>query len=114
MSVKPPLLPVNRCGVGINNSKFQFDGVIYVNLQFTRQDNSVYGLQYEHVLVTSKIKQCIFGSHTELRFEKVERDHKNCQLKIFPPSDEVITVKYFRENAKPLKSACICVAKTQL
>ena len=35
LSVKPPLLPVNRCGVGINNSKFQFDGVIYVNLQFS-------------------------------------------------------------------------------
>ena len=114
LSVKPPLLPVNRCGVGINNSKFQFDGVIYVNLQFTRQDNSVYDLQYEPVLVTSEIKQCIFGLHTELRFEKVERDHKNCQLKIFPPSDEVITVKYFRENAKPLSSACICVAKTTL
>ena len=66
------------------------------------------------MLVTSEIKQCIFGLHTELRFEKVERDHKNCQLKIFPPSDEVITVKYFRENAKPLSSACICVAKTTL
>ena len=32
LSVKPPLLPVKRRGVGINNSKFQFDGVIYVNL----------------------------------------------------------------------------------
>ena len=64
LSVKPPLLPVKRRGVGINNSKFQFDGVIYVNLQFTRQDNSVYDLQYEPVLVTSEIKQCIFGLHT--------------------------------------------------
>ena len=112
LSVKSPLLPVNRCGVGINNSKFKFDGVIYVNLQFTRQDNSVYDLQYEPVLVISEIKQCIFGLHTEVRFEKVERDHKDCQLRIFPPSDGVITVKYFRENAKRLNSACICVAKT--
>ena len=64
LSVKPPLLPVKRRGVGINNSKFQFDGVIYVNLQFTRQGNSVYDLQYEPVLVTSEIKQCIFGLHT--------------------------------------------------
>ena len=46
--------------------------------------------------------------------KKIESDHKNCQLKILPPSDEVITVKYFRENAKPLSSACICVAKTTL
>ena len=46
LSLKPPLLPVNRCGVGINNLKFQFDGVIYGNLQFTRQDNSVYDLQH--------------------------------------------------------------------
>ena len=69
--------------MGINNPKFQFYGIIYVNLQFRRQDNSVYDLQYEPVLVTSKIKQCIFGLHTELRPEKVERDHKNCQLKIF-------------------------------
>ena len=41
-------------------------------------------------------------------------DHKDCQLKIFPPSDEVITVKYFRETVKRLSSACICVAKTTL
>ena len=68
LSLKPPLLPVNRCGVGINNLKFQFDEVIYVNLQFTHQDNSVYDLQYEAVLVTSKIKHFISGLHTELRF----------------------------------------------
>ena len=99
LSVKPPLLPVNQCGVRTGNSKFQFDEVIYVNLQ-SRQENSVYNLQYEPVLATSEIKQCIFRLHIELRFEKVERDHKNCQLKIFPQFDEVITV--FRDNAKPL------------
>ena len=49
-----------------------------------------------------------------IRFEKVERDHKKCQLKLFPPSDEVMTVKYFRENAKPVSNACICVAETNL
>ena len=65
-SMYEKLLPVNRCGVGINNLKFQFDDVIYVNLQFTCQDNSVYDLQYEPVLVTSETKQCIFGLHTEL------------------------------------------------
>ena len=32
LSVKPPLLPVNRCGVGINNSKFHFDWFTVVNL----------------------------------------------------------------------------------
>ena len=37
---------VNRCGTGINNSKSQFNEV-YVNVQFTRQDNSVYDLQYD-------------------------------------------------------------------
>ena len=114
LSVKPPLIPANRCGVGINNSKCQFDGVIYVNLQFTRQNNSVYDLQYEPALVTSDIKQCIFGLRTEVRFEKREREHKNCLLKIFPPSDEVITVSYFQENAEHLSSACIYVAKTTL
>ena len=66
------------------------------------------------MLVTFEIKKCIFGLHTELRFEKIERDHKNCQLNIFPPFDEVMTIKYFRENAKPSSSACICVAKTTL
>ena len=60
LSVKPPLVPVNRCGVGIDHSKFQFDGVIYENLQFTHQDNSAYDLQYEPVLVTSEIKQLFF------------------------------------------------------
>ena len=48
LSVKPPLLPVNQRGVRTGNSKFQFDGVIYVNLQ-SRQENSVYNLQYEPV-----------------------------------------------------------------
>ena len=45
LSVKPPLLPLKQCGVGIHNSKFQFHGVICVNLQFTNPDNSFYDLQ---------------------------------------------------------------------
>ena len=45
LSVKPPLLPLKRCGVGIHNSKFQFHGVICVNLQLTNPDNSFYDLQ---------------------------------------------------------------------
>ena len=68
LSIKSPFLPVNRCGVGINNSKFQFDGVICVNLQFTRLDNSAYNLQDKPALVTSEMKQYIFELHTELRF----------------------------------------------
>ena len=57
-----------------------------------------------------------FGLHTELRIKKVERetDYKNCQMKMFPPSVEVITPKYFREISRPLSSTCIFVAKTTL
>ena len=47
LSIKSPLLPVNQCVVGINNSKFHFHGVFHVKLQFIHQYNSVYDLQYE-------------------------------------------------------------------
>ena len=60
LPVKPLLLSVNWFAVGINNSKLQFDGVIYVKFQLTRQDNSVYNLQYKPVLLPPEIKQCIF------------------------------------------------------
>ena len=76
LSVKSPFLPVNRCGVEINKSRFQFHGIIYVNLQFTCQENSAYVLQNEPVLVTPEIKQCIFGFHIDLRFEKGQSEHK--------------------------------------
>ena len=62
------------------------------------------------MLVTSQIKQRIFGLHTKLRFFKGERDHKNCHPKNFQSFDEVITAKYFQQNVKPLSSACVFVA----
>ena len=52
---KPPLYEVTQCGIGIEGSKFIFDGVVYLNLGLVTQDGHIYNLDYEPVLVSSQI-----------------------------------------------------------
>ena len=58
---KPPLSKINRCGIGINNSKFPIDGVVHLNIDFYRPNVSKYTIPYEPILVSPAFKQPIFG-----------------------------------------------------
>ena len=72
---KPPLAPINRAGMGISGVPFKIDGVACMTMTFKREDNTSYNLEYEPVLVSSDIKNNIFGLHSELRFKDAKREH---------------------------------------
>ena len=55
LQVKPPLIPLQRSGISITGSKFSFDGVVYLNLDFEKPDGSVYTLDYEPLLVSPNV-----------------------------------------------------------
>ena len=65
LQVKPPLNPMRRCGIGVTGAKFQFDGVLYLNLELQQTDGSSYVLEYEPVLVSPSVVTSIFGIKTE-------------------------------------------------
>ena len=71
---KPPLTPINRAGMSISGVPFKIDGVAYMTMTFKREDNTLYSLEYEPVLVSSDIKNNIFGLHSELRFKEAKRE----------------------------------------
>ena len=112
---KPPLVPISHCGVGVNNSKFLFDGLAYLNIDFYRPDGSYYTVPYESVLVSSEITQPIFGIHTEYKFRLVERNHETKELILHPKdTTKAITLTYLLEQKSGVNSAFIQVAKTNI
>ena len=111
---KPPLVPVNHSGVGINNSKFSFDGVAYLNIIFQRPDKSSYTIPYQPVLVSSHISQPIFGIHTEIQFEKVERNHNTQEIILHPRDSGAVKISYSQESRTEINSAYIHVANTTI
>ena len=50
LKIKPPLVPVNRGGIGISGETFRLDGVAYLNIKFLREDGTSYILEYCHNL----------------------------------------------------------------
>ena len=56
MQHKPTLAPVNKVGIGISGTHFQFDSAAHMNLKFKRPDDTPYILEYGPVLVGPHIK----------------------------------------------------------
>ena len=91
---KPPLHEVTQCGIGIEGSKFIFDGVVYLNLGLQTAEGHTYNLEYEPVFVSSQISTNIYGMKTEERFKSCLKDHENLTLVCSPRvGDENITIK---------------------
>ena len=107
---KPPLMPASRSGIGVSGEKFELDGVAHLNIRFYREDGSSYLLEYQPVLVSSKIKSNILGKQTELQFKGAARNHINRLLTFIPHNDANITLKYWKESNNK-ESACVQVAK---
>ena len=110
---KPPLMPASRSGIGISGEKFELDGVAHLNIRFYREDGSSYLLEYQPVLVSSKIKSNILGMQTELQFKGATRDHLNRLLTFIPHNDVNITLKYWKESSNK-ESSCVQVAKATI
>ena len=112
---KPPLMPINHSGVGINYSKFKFDGLAYLNFDFYRVDGTYYTIHYEPVLISSAVSQPIFGINTESKFKQIERNNQTQEITFHPnDNDKVITINYFKEKDNNVNSAYIKVAKATI
>ena len=131
---KPPLTPINRAGMGISGVPFKIDGV---TVNFKREDNTSFNLEYEPVLVSSDIKNNIFGTetsdiknnifgtetsdiknnifalHSELRFKEAKQEHDAQTITFVPREGQNIKLKYFVERVAT-SSAFIQVGKMTL
>ena len=65
---KPPLQKLEQSGVGIDGSKFAFDGIVYLNLVLSNEVGKTFKLSYEPVLVSSQVSSNIFSLHSEEKF----------------------------------------------
>ena len=109
---KPPLHGVSKCGIGIEGSKFIFDGVVYLNLELQTEEGHIYNLEYEPVFVSSQISTNIYGMKTEERFKSCLKDHENLTLVYSPRvGDENITIKCYKEKVSTT-TAYVQIAKS--
>ena len=113
LKIKPPLVPVNRSGIGISGETFRLDGVAYLNIKFLREDGTSYILEYQPVLVSSAISSNILGMDTELNFKGAVRDHFNKLITFVPSSGDQVVIKYWKEK-KDTNTAYVHVAKATI
>ena len=111
---KPPLSAVNKVGMGISGRRFEFDGVCHMSLSFSRPDKSVYVLEYEPLLLSTKINTCIFGIHTERRFKGGTRDHDEHVIKFIPRENKAPIAMPYVEEKSSTPRAFIQVAKVTI
>ena len=109
--LKPPLQNIDKSGTAIDGSLFQFDGIAYLNLIFPNEEGNPYTLEYEPILVSSKVTRNIFGAKTENRFRACIRDLENSTITYTPKdSDTPVALKCYKEKINNT-SAFIQVAK---
>ena len=109
---KPPLHGVSKCGIGIEGSKFIFDGVVYLNLELQTGEGHIYNLEYEPVFVSSQISTNIYGMKKEERFKSCLKDYENLTLVCSPRvGDENITIKFYKEKVSST-TAYVQIAKS--
>ena len=89
---------MQQSGIGVDGSVFNFDGVVYLNLKLLLVNGGEYVIEYEPVLVSSKVSTNIFGIKTEERFKYFTRDIKNETISYGIESKPNIVLKCYREN----------------
>ena len=103
---------VTQCGIGIEGSKFIFDGVVYLNLGLRKEEGHTYNLEYGPVFVSSQILTNIYGMKTQERFKSCLKDHENLALVYSPRvGDENITKKCYKEKVSTT-TASVQIAKS--
>ena len=80
-------------------------------IQSLQVDGGDYTLEYQPVLVSSRITSNILGIYTEMQFKETVRDQEN-ESTIFMPKDAKsgTTVCYYKEKLSQ-NSACVRIAK---
>ena len=59
----PPLNPISKSVIGVDGHPFEIDGVTYINLTMRTENKEIFVIEYEPVIVTSKIDMCINNMH---------------------------------------------------
>ena len=85
-----------------------------MSLSFSRPDKSVYVLEYEPLLLSTKINTCIFGIHTERRFKGGTRDHDEHVIKFIPRENKAPIAMPYVEEKSSTPRAFIQVAKVTI
>ena len=80
-----------------------------MTIEFKREDGTSYYLQYQTLLVSSKISTNILGMQTELQFKGAVRGQENRLLTFIPKDNDNVTIKYWKETVDA-KSAFVQVA----
>ena len=70
---KPPEIPLSKSGISVSGDTFKIESVAFVYFKFCRDDQTEYLLEYEPVLISSKISSDIFRVHTDMRFKGAMR-----------------------------------------
>ena len=81
---KPPEIPLNKSGISVSGDTFKIESVAFVNFKFCRDDQTEYLLEYEPVLISSKILSDIFRVHIDMCFKGAMRDHENEMITFIP------------------------------
>ena len=68
---KPGFCPINKSEVGVAQQTFSLDDEAFMNIVMRSDKGQEFSLNYEPILVSSDIKSCIFGIHSENKFEEV-------------------------------------------
>ena len=95
---KPPLQQMEQSGVGIDGSKFAFDGIIYLNLVLSNGEGETFELSYEPVLVSSQVSSNIFGFNSEEKFTSCCHNSEDNIMAFTTKSRKTLKVKCYREN----------------
>lgn len=77
LAAKPPLQRVEKSEVGIDESSFTLDGVVYLHLGLIDENKNIFNNEYEPVLVLTNVTTDIFGMITEECFSTFTRDDIN-------------------------------------
>ena len=111
LPIKPPLQKVEQSGVGIDGSKFSFDGIVYLKLVLSSEEGKTFGLSCEPVLVSSQVSSNIFGFNSEEKFTSCCRNSEYIIMTFTTKSRKSLKVKCYRENIEAT-TAYIKIAKS--
>ena len=111
LSTKPLLNPISKSSIGVDGHPFETDGVTFINLKMRTENKENFVIEYEPVIVTSKVYMCIFGIKLEEKFKKCVCNESNHTLEYNTENDRTVSVKFYRELGN-YKTACAKVAKT--
>ena len=108
---KPPLQKEEQNGVGIDGSKFAFDGIVYLNLLLSNKDGATFELSYEPLLVSSQVSSNIFCFNSEEKFTSCCRNSEDNIMMFTTKSRKSLKAKCYRENIEAT-TAYIRIAKS--